>query len=112
MNQIIYEGSCEFCDKNFKKQSNLRKHLNPKHKNYCKLACKFNLWYEERKKDDFQIPPCPVPALAEPNIDLKNNITQRNIEFLNHPINNNDLIDTILTHQTNIYKLLIDNFNK
>ena len=33
-------------------------------------------------------------------------------EFLNHPINNNDLIDKILTHQTNIYKLLIDNFNK
>jgi hypothetical protein len=105
MNQIIYEGSCEFCDKNFKKQSNLCKHLNPKHKHYCKLAYKFNLWHERKIKDDFEIQ-------DEPTIDLKNNITQRNIEFLNHPINNNDLIDTILTHQTNIYKLLIDNFNK
>ena len=35
--------NCEFCDKNFKKQSNLRKHLNPQHKNYCKWAYKFKV---------------------------------------------------------------------
>lgn len=108
MNHIVYEGTCEFCDKNFKKQSNLRKHLNPQHKNYCKWAYKFNLWHERKIKDEFDI---QEEDTQKQDID-DNYIKQRNIEFLNHPINNNDLIDKILTHQTNIYKLLIDNFNK
>ena len=55
MNHKKIFGTCEFCDKDFKKQSSFQHHLNPKHKFYCKLAYKFNLWHERKIKDDFEI---------------------------------------------------------